>query len=372
MKIINRIVLLLLLLITSSCLTMKKQKGPEILVTPLSDTVILRSGSLIYALPMTVFTIKVEMERTIGLPGPYAGFAEGLLGLTDVITDEEDFWSVKRISVNSHEEVDPSEFYVIESNTLQQSNVLTLKRSGLILDMNPGSNPHGINYIDGNEVNLNEFRSFDLGSDEYYLSRTDTAYRRVKVNDQFIRIPYTVDKKTKLTTEQLAERAAKRLLELREGKFMILTGEANVFPQNEASIIELNRMEKDYTELFTGKVINQTLTFSYHFIPFREQLEKPVILFKFSELTGPGDADALNGIPVTIELIPEQKTKDIAIISKGSVEPDSPEYDRLYFRIPDVINLKIKMEDEILYDSRKLVYQLGQVIQLPANYIIGK
>jgi hypothetical protein len=39
----------------------------------------------------------------------------------------------------------------------------------------------------------------------------------------------------KLTTEQLAERAAKRLMDLREGKFMVLIGEANVFPQDVAA-----------------------------------------------------------------------------------------------------------------------------------------
>ena len=66
-----------------------------------------------------------------------------------------------------------------------------------------------------------------------------------------------MEKIKKFSPEELAERAAKRLMELREGKFMVLTGEANVFPQNEAAINELNRMEQEYSELFTGKVISE-------------------------------------------------------------------------------------------------------------------
>lgn len=363
---------ILILLFTASCIPLKKRTGPEVIITPLSDTVVLRAGSIIYALPQTIFTVKVEMERTIGLPGPYAKYAGELLGLEDVIMEEEEFWSIKRIMVDSHEEIDPSEFYVIESNTLQQTNILALKKTGLILDLNPEFNSQAVSTLNSKEVNINQFRSYDLGSDEYYLVKTDTAYRRVKSEGQFIRIPYTVDKKTKLTTDQLADRAAKRLMELREGKIMVLTGEANVFPQDAAAINELNRMEKEYTELFTGKTISQEVTYSYQFIPGKDLLGKTAELFKFSELTGPGTDTAQNGTPVTIQLTPEPKTKDVSFIIREQQVPEAPKYDKLYYRMPDVVNMKIRMEDEILYNSRKLVYQLGEVMQLPANYLIGK
>ena len=95
-------------------------------------------------------------------------------------------------------------------------------------------------------------------------------------------------------------------------------------------------------------------------------------LFRFSEVTGPEDVSAKTGTPVKIEISPEQKTKDLTVISKELKDSDSPVYDKLYYRIPDIVNLKISMEDETLYSSRKLVYQLGEVIQLPANYIIGR
>ena len=83
-------------------------------------------------------------------------------------------------------------------------------------------------------------------------------------------------------------------------------------------------------------------------------------------------ATGKGGTPVTLEIIPEQKTKDLAIIKKQKAETTPPAYDKLYYRVPDMVNLKISMGAEVFLNSRKLVFQFGEVIQLPANYIIGK
>jgi hypothetical protein len=218
----------------------------------------------------------------------------------------------------------------------------------------------------------NQFQSFDLGSDEYYRLQRDTAYKRVNVDSTFIRIPYIVEKKKSLTIEQLAEKAAKRLMELRDGRHLILTGEATVFPQSDAPIKEINRLEKEYTELFTGKVIKESRTFTFQIIPVKEMTGKPVILFQYSDLTGPVTGANKGGKPVMIEFIPEQKTKDLILIPNPNVESEVQVYDKLFYRVPDVVNLKITSGADVLYNSRKLIYQFGQVIQLPANYIIGK
>ncbi len=369
---ISIVILMLFTVITNSCSLFRKQKTPDLVITPLSDTIIMRSGSLIYALPMTVFTVSVQMERTIELPGPYAKYAGELLGLTDVIMQEDEHWEIKDITVSSHEEVDPSEFYVIESSTLQQTNALALKKSGLIMDLNPGLNVPVVAGSAGKEFNINDFRSFDLGADEYFRVNTDTAYKRARVDGQFIRIPYVVEKNTRLTSGELAQRAAKRLMELREGKLMVLTGEANVYPQDASSINELNRLEKEYTDLFTGKIITQTRSFNYQVIPTPEMSGRQVRLFNFSEVTGPESESTSNGIPVMMEMNPEKKTKDVTIISSQKGDTGKVLPDKLYYRIPDVADLRIKIGDDVLYNSRRLVYQFGQIVQLPSNYIIGK
>lgn len=357
----------------SSCFPVRKLDNQQVSVSSLSEANSVKEGSVVYGLPRSVFTVIVEMDRTIEIPGPYAKFAGDLLGLDKVITKEKESWTVSGITVKTNEELDPSELYVIESNSLLHTNALKLKNEGLILDLN------SVGFSSGFEPGLDkngtdQFISFDLGSDEYYLMQRDTAYKRVSIDSTFIRIPYIVEKKKKLTTEQLAEKAAKRLMEMRDGKHLILTGEANVFPQNDASINEMNRIEKEYTELFAGKTIIEKRTFTSQVIPSKDMIGKQVILFQLSEATGPLPENSKGGKPVVIEFVPEKKSKEITFITKPEPESDSEGtvYDKLFYRVPDVANIKISIGTEVLYNSRKLIYQFGNIVQLPANYIIGK
>jgi len=372
MKKLFPVIFLLLTLVAASCSSFNKQHTEGPLIIPLSDTVSLRQGTIIYALPMTVFTVRVEMERTIEIPGPYARYAEELLGLGNVIMHEDEYWSIKDVKIHSHEEVDPSEFYVIESNTLQQNNILALKENGLILDIGPALNQYDGMMVNDKELDFSQFHSFDLGSDEYYRTSTDTAFQRIKMNEQYIRIPYTVDRKNKLTTEQLAERAANRLMDLREGKFMVLIGEANVFPQDAAAINELNKMEEEYTALFTGRTFTETKVFTYQVIPTPDDKGNRIPIFNFSEVTGPDNFKESNGKPFIIEFVPEQKLKDITVLKKTPTTPIVPVYDKLFYRIPDVVTVNAGFEEELLYKSRKLIYQFGEIMQLPSNYLLGR
>jgi hypothetical protein len=365
-------VLIIFLFIGNSCLTNMPIADSKGVITPLSNPGAIRDGSIVYGLPRTVFTVVVDMERTIEKPGPYAQYAGDLLGLTDVILTESESWSIKSVTVKSHDELDPSEYYVIGATTLFQTNVLALKKEGLILDLNPTLLNSAEKQGSLTESGKTQFNSSDLGSDEYFQVQRDTAYRRMNVDSTFVRIPYVVEKKKKLPIDQLAEKAAKRLLEMRDGKHLILTGEATVFPQSDAAINEINRLEKEYTELFTGKTLNDAFAFSYQIIPQKAMVGKPVVLFQFSDLTGPVTAASKGGKPVTIDFIPEKKTKDLTFSNKGEGKSDSKKYDKLYYRVPDVAVINISLGSEKLFDSRKLIYQFGEVIQLPAYYIIGK
>jgi hypothetical protein len=372
MKTIFRISTYLIIALTAFSCSTSKTANTQKVILPLSDPTELREGSIVYGLPRTVFTFTVDFERTIEKPGPYARYASDLLGLDKVITNENESWSIESISISSHEELDPSEFYIIESSSLFQTNVLSLKKEGLILDLNPELLNSSSSISHANEQDISQLSTRDLGSDEYYMVQSDTAYKRLSIDSSFVRVPYVVEKKKRLSADQLAERAAKRLMEMREGKHLILTGEANVFPQSDAAIIEMNRLEKQYMELFTGKTIRQKVTYTYNIIPNRDGDNKQLVLFQFSEVTGPSNTAGKGGKAVTLDILPEQKTKDLAIIQKQKAGSDTPVYDKLYYRVPDMVNLKVSNGAEVFLNTRKLVFQFGEVVQLPANYIIGK
>ncbi len=359
-------------LIAGSCGTSNKLNESKSVVTPLSGKINISEASIVYGLPLTVLDINIEAERIIGKPGPYSRYAEELLGLTDIVRKEEEHWSVTQVTICSHEELDPSEFYIIEGSSLFQTNVLALKRTGLVLDLNPEIYNLGMNYNQGKDTDRAFQRVFDLGADEYFHDRKDTVYKVVSVDTAFIKIPYLLEKKQKLSVDQLAEKAAVRLMEIRDGKHMILTGETNVFPQNSAAIDEMNRIEKGYTDLFAGKIFREKRSFNYQIIPGKDLTGKQVTVCSFSESAGPVPSTDKSGIPLTLEFIPELKTKPLNFVIRGKPESLSQRTDRLYYRIPDVVTIKASFGNKVLTTSRKLVYQFGDVVQLPSNYIIGK
>jgi hypothetical protein len=359
-----------------SCLPKKNLVQPVTKVYAMSDTAGAPDGSLIYALPMTVFNVTIEFRHKVEKPGPYAKYAQEMLGIRDVILRERETWDISRITVTGSEELDPSEFYIIEASSLVQTNALLLKKAGLIMDINPGFYDHVSSGNTSETESRGNLRFDDMGADEYFITQSDTAYRVVKLDTAFIKIPYLVEKKKVLSVDQLADKAAKTLLELRDGMQFILNGEANVFPQSSAGIDEINRLQKEYMALFAGKTLVESKTLTFSVIPQKDQAGKPVTIFRFSKEAGPSAGSAGPGDPVTVILEPVGKTKDITIVTRPVAADDNEEevrvWDKLYYRVPDVANLRIGFGNEILFESRKLVYQFGQVVQLPANYILGK
>lgn len=369
----NRILFLLAVaVIAASCATGKSYNNKGVTVHPLSGTAAASDGSLIYGLPLTVLDFEIEAECVIEKPGPYSAYAANLLGLTDVIRSESESWNITSVTVGSHQELDPEGLYVIEASGLFFTNVLQMKKSGLILDINPEIyNRHDGNRT-GADTDFSRLNNYDLGSDEYFMNRKDTVFKVVNVDTAFVRIPYLVEKRQKLTVDQLAEKAAIRLMELRDGKHLILTGETNVYPQNEAAINEINRLEKAYSELFTGKTFTFRQKFRYQLIPRPNMAGSETVLCRFSEASGVVSAGEKNGRPVVVEFLPELKTGNLKVNYSRPGSRGAPVTDRISYRVPDIVNVRLSIGNEVLNNSRKLIYQFGEIIRMPQNYILGK
>lgn len=364
---------LAVMVFAAGCTSLPRNTSSDILVLPLGGEVKVTEGSIVYALPQTVFEIGITAGKIIEIPGPYAAYAGEMIGLDKVIKAENEFWTLTDITLRAIEELDPQQFYVIQGTTLMQTNLLKLKESGLVLDINPDI------YNNSGQSHLHEGAGYfdplfpDRGAYEYASTRTDTAYRIVKADTAFIRVPYLVQMKKGMTVAQQAREAADRLLELREGRHMILTGETNVFPQNGAAIDEINRLDREYTALFAGKTWTETRHFRIWITPDPSLAGRKSVIFTFSETGGLRTSAEGSGKPVEIELIPSGKTRELNLVVRPALsQKDLEVHDKLYYRVPDVAEIRITSGDETLYTARKLVYQFGNMVALPSNFIIGR
>jgi len=371
-KILLTVIIALTALFTA-CSVQSRNSGSDIVVLPLGGEVKLTEGSMVYALPLTVFEFEITAARTLGVPGPYARYAAEMIGLDNIIEQEHEYWTLTDVRLKTFEELDPEHFYVIQGTSLMQSNLLSLKESGLVLDINPALYSRtGFSQIrDGGEETGTLFP--DRGAYEYVATRTDTAYRMVKADTAFIRVPYLVQKKRGMTIEEEAREAADRLLELREGRHMILTGETNIFPQDGAAIDEINRLDREYTALFAGKTFTQKREYHVWLTPDLSMTGGRTTVFSFSAAEGVLPAGSSGGIPVQIEMVPSGKTKELKLVVQPvTSQKELTARDRLYYRVPDVAEIKVTAGEETLCTSRKLVYQFGTTVTLPSNFIIGK
>jgi len=363
-------ILLLTIILIASCTSIKEvpiQVNTQIL--PLGDTVKLYDGSVLYSLPLTGFEFTVIAKKTTQTAGPYHDYADQFLGLKDIIRDNQVVWSLEEVKIKSFMELDPEQYYVIESDGLIESNALALRKAGLILDLNPEMYA-GRNYLRRNLESSDDAIAAirDMGSDEYYNIEQDTTYKIVELDTAFVRIPYVLERKRQLSLEEQAENTARILLELREGRHLILTGEANVFPQDRAAIDEINRLEDEYISLFSGKSSSEIRSFKFFLIPEPGMQSRPEIIFRFSAEDGVLDANDLSGRPVVVEMLGAGKLENVNIVERPAGVANK--YDKLFYRMPEVIDIRVTDGRLTLGNSREMVYQFGKLVTLPANYII--
>lgn len=366
----NRFLVLIIAVMTGgACTTQKTIVRPSVNIEPFTDTVQIDRGSLVYALPQTVLEINVTLLRTVKKAGPYASFAAELIGVTDIIRNDSEEWSVNDVNIRNHDEIDPSEYYVIRSGSTVQINSVLLTRQGLILDISSNNMLNRRRPAAGRDAG-SSIDYTDMGSMRYFAVQRDTAYRLVNADTTFIRIPYLVEKKKQLSREQLAEQAAKTLLELREGRHLILTGEANVFPQSDAAINEINRLEKEYLALFAGKSHNERVNIRFYFTPQTGVTSEKSTLFMLSRQKGIDNSSDTRSVPVTISLTAAGKTKPLVVSDNLQLIVSSPG-DALVYRIPEVAEVSVSEGERKIVNTRTVVHQYGHKVALPLNYIIG-
>ncbi|MBA7536176.1 hypothetical protein ES705_28439 [subsurface metagenome] len=347
-------------------------------VTPLGDHMSISSGSIIYSLPQTTFHIEVTAKKTVYKQGPYFRYAEKYLGITEKFPESSVKWTINHINISSYEEIDPDHYYVIESDGFFETNALAMTKAGLILTPNPEiynkqSTLNGLVserptrlYFTDLSIRGNLKEKVQPVSD---VLQTDTAL--------FLQIPVFMKKeKIPKTTEEKAREVADFINNLKTRRLELLGDPYDIYLDGggfEYIIEEMKRLEKKYTALFIGISYSEVYKASFGHTPDENIPGKPEVLFRFSDNMGILPATDITGRPVVIELNSERKT---AALSPIIIEPfvlqgeEKPPSVPLYYRIPDVVEVRVVDGRNILANKKALVYQFGKVVNLPSNFLI--
>lgn len=345
------LILIIALLIALPGLGQKKKKDDE-------ENMIAFTEGITYALPRTGIRVNVEAIREKFVPGPYAAYAEQLLGIQNAKTRAYTKWSVAGVKVETFAEPDPDQVHKAMG---EGAFLLSLTPDGCLAGINYSALEEPVEVFQTNKnfqkPDLNDGFSFDYFSDTPFVTPGDST-------NGF--------RPTRVSVEQKAAEAAKRILNCRMNQYDLaalrIDGE---YPDGEAyevSLEELKRTEENYTTLFVGRTTYKTENYSFEYVPGAK--DKNAVIFRISDDNGIVPASDLSGKPVMVEF---EQVDALASQYNKNATSENPEAGSkgVYYRMPGTANIKITYESNQMATTRATIAQFGVVAPLPEELLDG-
>ena len=342
----------------------------QVQVSPLDVQSTAELDRYLYALPQTVLKVDIIYQEQTNFPGPYWEYAEKFLGISDVIRQKSSSWKIKDVLVSQHSELDPGQYYTLDviEGEFSMDRLDFLFGKGVIVDGSQllqvevkGDQPLSTQVGDGANYT-------DLGIMSNFEQRTETMYKTLVTDTSFVQVPVQRTLVEQKTPSMKAEEAADFLLELRTRRFDLLTGEYESYPDGEAmaaTIGKLDQLEKSYLSLFTGKSFSQLRKRSYFIVPNSGVSPSRHRLDMFSGQLGFVPEELMEGLPLELQLEPQGTVVEAGINFGAGSDLSAP--NRIPYRLPDMVILKVLLGDEELTEQRISVYQSGALVSTPIN-----
>lgn len=319
-------------------------------------------GYVTYALPSTTVSLEVEAVQETFYVGPYAKFAEKYLGIKPRMKDETTV-QITQLKMTPYVEADQASRYSLQaSKTGLNPSIFKLSSEGLVTFADAKFADESVWRFP--VQNQGDFSGKGVSSN--LTSESTTLYRNEKKESAYNKVAVQQSMVVEKTLEQKAAETAKTILQLRDQRLRIVTGDTDATYSGEAmgaAIEELSRLEEEYMTLFTGYSDYQTQKMRFDVIPERGRENQIYIAFRISDAKGLAPADEIGGKPVVMEIVP-QEFKQVPAVGKPSKDAV------IHYRIPAICTIRLKNGTDLLLQARVPVYQLGQESSIPASLVL--
>ncbi len=341
----------------------------------------IHQNNLIYTLPKTQIIVEIEVEKIIKNKGSFSEYTDKYLGaLNNTIKQNSTTWTISKVNFYSNPIIDTSNTYIIglENNFFTP---ITLTKQGFLVAYNNPNATYQPKQININQSGMNDNHSQNLSfnfvsSDKSYKIEYDTVYRE-EVYDTIIRkVPILKPNLVKKTPEEQAKELADRITILRDDRAALLVGEADNdnLPSGDAlqlMLNEIDKLEADYLSMFIGRTDTLKYTFSFSYTPSKTELNKKILLSKFSSTNGLLPAENIYGSSVFLQINTDNNLNNVVdfnsklrifeqmqkkTINKG-----------LYYRIPQTSSIKLLIDNQIISEKNIDIAQFGTIQFLPAS-----
>jgi hypothetical protein len=320
-----------------------------------------------YMLPTTALQVEVTLTKTIEFKGYYGDYAEKLLGLTRVISDNKITYNLKNVHVNVSTMPDTTRVYGVELSKAQV-------KSGFL------SRVHENRGVEFTRVPLQDYTVVRAVMPEFFRDYADFAY--TKIDDSFLdtrivngivsQVPVSQTKVVSKTLGQKAQEAADFILNIRKDRYHLLSGEDEAaYPEGTFArmIDELNVLERNYLALFTGFTLEEEEKICFTIFPDEKQNRH--LLFSLDTEAGFSPTVSMNTeqnyyLVFTPMLCSRQFEDGIAGARGQKYKGKANAGYRVRYPVP--VSLSLQCDNRVLQEMGTLPFlQWGKIETLPAR-----
>lgn len=316
----------------------------------------LSAKSVVYSLPRTTLHLKVQARCQQFTAGPYAAYAKKYLGV-EAPTQNSLHYSLQSVEVSPLLEADPAHVYQLSAAALRGADLslLQVTAQGLIIMADsPLAGDSRWRFAPPAEA------PSQAGMIDHLQQEHTTLYQAVEQEGQMVELPVQQTITVTKNPEQQAQEAARIIFQARTDRMKIVTGDTDATYAGEAlgaAMAELRRVEAEYLRLFMGTTKVSTQSLSFDVVPEKDRSQK-YIAFRLSPTGGLTAPDDISGRPIVLEL-----TAEAAMPTAAAPAPAADVV--FYYRLPQVMQLRLLDGETPLLQTRVPVYQLGTLVQFP-------
>ena len=339
----------------ASCASTKNETAT--VISPYSNTSrIAGQSALVYGLPQTRLYFEVELVKTIVKKGPYAEYANRMLGLLNVPMSDSESWQIKTIRINNRQEVDNKQLYAVSFTDYPQNldKLLRFTKEGLLLDVTIGN---VLINMQNQGSSGNDFQFMNTAMRSTTIEKVDTLIKTILTDTAFVRIPVLQKKVMSKTTEEQARETAQQIFNIRENRLEILFCKNDPLEGAALKLIlqSLDTQEEQLLSLFNGVKFESRQIHTYPALPEKQAINAE--LFYFSDKAGIVNKNTPGAKPVWYEIG--------NITAPVSLTPVHQAKDIIYYRIPQIVEVSAGMERNTLVREHITICQFGNIVSFP-------
>lgn len=309
-----------------------------------------------YYLPRNTMKIQFTIQETRQYIGPFAEYAQTLLGTNDYIREEKNNFEIKNVSVETMSETDPNAVFFVynDEKSKEQNFNFSFDGNGVICG-------YGIDNVIDNNNNENIF-IYDSAPDIPEVKFIDFIADEEEDEDEVEVAP------KKLTKEDKARMAVEKINKIRTAYFELISGFQEV--NYGSSIVDmqnrLKELEYEYLSLFKGKKSVITYQKTVFITPDKIMLGNETVIAKIIDNEGFASPSVKGGEGVKLSFQTDNLSKHVKEMSRDDIE-NGVFSNKLFYRIPEQVKMKLTFKNKTIFETNMVISQFGNFVLIPMN-----